>query len=389
MKKIYQIISYILVAALASTVTMFVAAGTPQAAPVQSGQSKLDQLGDLIEERFIGESDRTAFEDAAAHAMVAALGDEWSYYIPAGEYQSHMETVNNAYVGIGISIVAQEGVVGFEVTKVNAGGPAEDAGMLPGDVIVGIEGQSCEGMSTEAARDLVRGEENTQVHLTILRDGTNLEMSVTRKMVLTPVAVGKMLEGNIGLVTITNFDDRCFDESKAAIEQLLKDGATALVFDVRNNPGGYKHELVNLLDYLLPEGPLFRAEDYLGNTEVDKSDAKHLDIPMAVLVNGYSYSAAEFFAAALSEYDAAIVVGQQTYGKGYFQTTIRLQDGSAVGLSVGKYTTPNGKSLAGVGITPDIPVDVTEEEDFAIYAGIMDPEKDPQIQAAVNALKAN
>ena len=387
MKKFCQILSYILVAALSATVTMFVTIGSPRSAPVQAGQSKLDQLAGLIEERFIGEADRTAYEDAAAHAMVAALGDEWSYYIPAGEYQTHLESVNNAYVGIGISIVAREDVVGFEVTKVNVGGPAEEAGMLPGDMIVGIEGQSCEGMNAEDARDLVRGEENTQVHLTILRDGTTLEMSVTRKMVLTPVAVGRMIEGNIGLVSITNFDDRCFDESKTAIEQLLDAGAEALIFDVRNNPGGYKHELVYLLDYLLPEGPLFRAEDYLGNVEVDESDAKYLDIPMAVLVNNYSYSAAEFFAAALSEYDAAIVVGQQTYGKGYFQTTIRLQDGSAVGLSVGKYTTPDGKNLAGVGITPDIPVDVTEDEDFAIYAGILDPAEDPQIQAAVKALK--
>jgi len=144
---------------------------------------------------------------------------------------------------------------------------------------------------------------------------------------------------------------------------------------------------VNILDYLLPAGPLFRSEFYTGQTEVDSSDASCLKIPMAVLVNDNSYSAAEFFAAALSEYDAATVVGQQTYGKGYFQTTITLNDGSAVGLSVGRYTTPNGASLAGVGITPDIPVEVDEETYFKIYAGILEPEEDPQIQAAVDALK--
>ena len=214
--------------------------------------------------------------------------------------------------------------------------------MLPGDLIVGIEGQSAAGMTADEARSLVRGEENTQVKLTIRREGETSDLLITRKQVLTPVATGKMLDHNIGLVTITNFDSRCFDESRAAIEQLLDQGAVALIFDVRNNPGGYKHELVALLDYLLPAGPLFRAEDYQGNVEVDRSDADCLEIPMAVLVNGYSYSAAEFFAAALSEYEAAIVVGQQTYGKGYFQTTIRLNDGSAVGLSVGKYTTPHG-----------------------------------------------
>ena len=382
MKKIYTFLSYLLVAALTAAATMYLCAGS-----YDPEYTKLEQLSDLIEERFIGEADRTAYEDAAAAAMVDALGDEWSYYIPATSYQSHLETVQNAYVGIGITILVREEGDGFEVTKVNAGGPAEAAGMEAGDVIVGIEGQSAAGMTADVARGLVRGEENTQVKLEILRNGETFELVVTRKTVLTPVATGQMLDGNIGLVTIVNFDDRCFSESKAAIESLLDAGAVALIFDVRNNPGGYKHELVDLLDYLLPEGPLFRAEDYRGTVEVDKSDAKYLDIPMAVLVNGYSYSAAEFFAAALSEYEAAVVVGQQTYGKGYFQTTIRLLDGSAVGLSVGKYTTPKGNNLAGVGITPDVVVEVDEETDFQIYAGTMDPALDPQIQAAVEALK--
>ena len=384
MKKLYRILSYIVVAALASAVTMGICSQywMPE-------YSKLEQLADLIDERFIGESDRTAYEDAAAAAMVDALGDEWSYYIPADQYQSHLETVENAYVGVGITILVREEGDGFEVTKVNVGGPAEEAGILAGDVIVGIEDQSAAGMSADDARSLVRGVENTQVKLTILRDGGTFDLMVTRKTVLTPVATGRMLEGQIGLVTIVNFDARCFDESRTAIESLLDQGAVALIFDVRNNPGGYKHELVDLLDYLLPAGPLFRAEDYRGVVEVDKSDDNCLEIPMAVLVNGYSYSAAEFFAAALSEYEAAVVVGQQTYGKGYFQTTIRLNDNSAVGLSIGKYTTPNGKSLAGVGITPDVVVEVDEETDFMIYAGTMDPEQDPQIQAAVAALTAN
>lgn len=382
MKKFWKFGSYILVAAFASLVTMASAAAVTE----QPRYNKLEQLADLIEERFIGESDREAMEDAAAAAMVASLGDEWSYYIPADSYAHHLEQVNNAYVGIGITIVVRPEVTGFEVTKVNAGGPADEAGMKPGDVIVAIEGQSTEGMDTNTAAGLVKGEENTQVVLTLDRAGEIFDLTVTRKQVQTPVAVGRMLEHQIGLITIVNFDARCYDETRAAIDSLLAEGAQALIFDVRNNPGGYKHELVAVLDDLLPEGPLFRAEDYLGNTDVDMSGGDFLDIPMAVLVNGSSYSAAEFFAAAMREYDAAIVVGEQTYGKGYFQTTIRLKDGSAVGLSVGKYTTPKGVSLAGVGITPDIVVAVDEETAFNIYAGIQDPETDPQIQAAVDAL---
>lgn len=383
MKKVWQILSYILVAAIAASAALFTV-GWYEEVPTQS---KLDQLADLIEERFIGESDRKAYEDAAAAAMVDALGDEWSYYIPADQMQAHTETVNNAYVGIGITITVQEDGSGFLITKVNEGGPADQAGMEPGDVIIGIEDQSAAGMSAEEARDLVRGEENTIVNLTVRRGAEEIAFAVTRMEVLTPVAVGQMLEGQIGLITITNFDARCFDESKAAIESLLEQGAVSLIFDVRNNPGGYKHELVALLDYLLPEGPLFRSELYDGQSAVDHSDASCLEIPIAVLVNENSFSAAEFFAAALSEYEAAVVVGQQTYGKGYFQTTIHLNDGSAVGLSVGKYTTPNGVSLAGVGITPDVVVEVDDDTFFRIYAGTMTPEEDPQIQAAVDALK--
>lgn len=382
-KKILRFLSYILVAVAASVVTL-IYAPVPEIVPTSS---KLDQLADLIDERFIGESDRTAMEDAAAAAMVDSLGDEWSYYIPAAAYQSHVERMNNAYVGVGITITVREDETGVDVLKVNEGGPADEAGMLPGDVIIAVDGMSVAGMDTDTLGTYVKGEENTQVILTVLRDGARLDLTVTRKKVLTPVATWQMLDGGIGLITIANFDDRCFDESKAAIEALLDQGASALIFDVRNNPGGYKHELVNLLDYLLPEGPLFRSEDYKGNVFVDESDKACLEIPMAVLVNDSSYSAAEFFAAALREYEAAVVVGQQTYGKGYFQTTIVLNDGSAVGLSVGKYTTPKGVSLTGVGITPDVEVDVDEETYFEIYAGILDPGEDPQIQAAVDALK--
>ena len=385
MKKVWQFASYVLVAMLSAILTLYFFTGFFG----DDQPSKLQELSDLIDERFIGEADRKEYEDAAATAMVDALGDEWSYYIPADQYQAHLESVNNAYVGIGITITVHEDGTGFLVTKVNPGGPAEEAGMEAGDVIVAIEGMPAAGMTSAEARDLVRGEVNTQVQLTVRREGEYMELTATRMEVLSPVALSRMLPGNIGLITIVNFDDRCYDETSAAIDTLRSQGAKALIFDVRNNPGGYKHELVKLLDDLLPEGPLFRSEFYTGQVTVDKSDANFLDMPMAVLVNENSFSAAEFFAAALAEYDAAIVVGRQTYGKGYFQTTIRLHDGSAVGLSVGRYTTPNGHSLAGVGITPDVVVDVDDETAVKIYAGTLDPQEDPQIQAAVAALEVN
>jgi len=381
MKNMHKVLSYILVAMLSSILTMAVFGGMPA-----EEYQKLDDLADLIETYFIEPTDRTAMEDAAANAMVESLGDKWSYYMSAKDYMAYTEQMQNAYVGIGITIALSEDGNGFLVTKVNEGGPAEAAGMEAGDVIVAIEGQTAAGMTVTQARDLVRGEADTEVKLEILRDGVTQELSVVRKTVETPVAEAMLLEKGVGLVTIYNFDDRCAQESIAAVEDLLSRGAEALIFDVRGNPGGYKHELVELLDYLLPEGPLFRSEDYTGKVTVDESDAACLEIPMAVLIDGNSYSAAEFFAAALEEYDAAIVVGQPTSGKGYFQSTFELLDGSAVAISIGKYTTPNGVSLADVGITPEIVVEVDEETAFGIYAGTLEPENDPQILAAVKAL---
>jgi carboxyl-terminal processing protease len=242
-------------------------------------------------------------------------------------------------------------------------------------------------MPLAKARELIRGEKGTSIKLTIKRDGVSQELEVFRGAIAIQVAKGQMLENGIGLITIANFDDRCANETKAAIEELTKQGAKALIFDVRNNPGGYKHELVELLDYLLPKGVVFKSELFNGEVTEDKSDSSCLEIPMAVLFNKDTYSAAEFFAAALEEFDWAVTVGEHSTGKGYFQTNIKLADGSAVHLSVGKYFTPNGVSLAEVGgIAPNVEVLLDEEQTKQLLAGDLTPENDPQMQAAVSQL---
>ena len=383
MKRFQKFMSYVIVATLASMVTL---ALCQQPAPAHQ-QSKLEQLEQLILDKFIGEADKTAMEDAAAYAMVESLGDRWSYYIPADQYSAYLEQMENSYVGIGVTIQVLEDGPGFLVTKVNDGGPASLAGMLPGDLMVAVDGTDVRGWDAEDTSALVKGEENTTVDITVIREGEEITLTVTRMLVQTPVGIGKMLEGNIGLVTIVNFDNRCAEETIAAIDSLLTQGAEKLIFDVRFNPGGYVHELCAVLDYILPEGDLFRSVNYKGDESLETSDAKCIQgIPMAVLVNGESYSAAEFFAAALREYDYALVVGEPTVGKGYFQQTYRLSDGSAVGLSVGRYTTPKGVSLANVGITPDVEVPVDEALFAQIYYGNVPADEDPQILAAIEAL---
>lgn len=378
-KKFLTFGSYVLVAALAALITLFLGDGLEQ--PPQ----KLGAMEQLIQERFIGEVEQTQLEDAAAQAMVQAMGDRWSYYIPADAYSAYEEQSENAFVGVGITIQQTED--GLLVVEVNQGGGAQAAGVQQGDLLETVDGQPVGQMNTSQVRDLVRGEEGTSVRLGLLRQGQALEVTVERRRIQVPVASGQMLPGDVGLVTIENFDDRCAQESIAAIEELLAQGAQALILDVRNNPGGYAHELVEVLDYLLPEGDLFRTVSYDGRESVDRSGPECVQLPMAVLVNGDSYSAAEFFAAALQEYGAAIVVGEKTSGKGYFQNTFRFDDGSALALSVGKYFTPKGVSLEGVGIQPDVPAAVDEQTAAAIYFNQLQPQEDPQLQAALKALE--
>lgn len=374
-------VPYLLVAVAASCVTLFLFVA-PQK------QNKLDELRLLISQRFVGEVTQEQLDDGAAAGMVAATGDKWSYYIPASEYASHMEQVQNEYVGIGVTISSALGETGFTVLSVEPKGGAQEAGIQAGDIICEVEGQSVLTLGSDHAKALIRGDEGTKASVSVIRAGEKLVFEVERKRIQMVVAKGRMLPENIGLVTIKNFDERCADETLAAVESLVEQGAKALIFDVRFNPGGFKKELVKILDYLLPEGPVFRSISYTGEETVTESDADHLDIPMAVLINSASYSAAEFFAAALSEYDKAVLVGEATTGKSYFQNTFRLSDGSAVGLSVGKYCTPNGVSLADVGgLKPDVEVPVDDETWNKIYGDTLEPSQDPQIQAAIARLQ--
>lgn len=389
LKLCLRLLSYVLVAALASAVTLFFFGGSSgQTVDLTAKKDKLEELKDVILEQYIGESDEGYMMDMAATGMVAGTGDRWSYYIPAADMQAHNDQRNNSYVGIGVTIRVTEDGNGFEVLQVEPNGPAKIGGILPGDIIVAVDGQSVAQLGVDEAADMVSGPENTGVQITVTRDGQELTFSLIRKRILVTVASGRMVTETVGYIKIANFDDRCCDETVALIEELEQQGAKAFVFDVRFNPGGYKHEMVNLLDYLLPKGILFRSEDYKGRTWDDNSDASCKDFPIAVLINGESYSAAEFFAAALEEYEYAVTVGQPTTGKGYFQNTIELSDGSAVNLSVGKYYTPKGVSLAEEGgLVPNVLVEVDEETAAQIYSQLLPLEEDPQIQAAIKALQ--
>ena len=378
-KKVLIVLSYVLVAALACGATLFFVSAS-------TDYNKLEDLENLILTSFAGDADKTKIEDAAADAMVNAMGDRWSYYIPAAELPSFLENSENAYVGIGVTVQATDDNSGLMVIAVQPGGPAEEAGVQVGDVIIQVDGESAQDRTVTEISAMIKGEEGTVVSITVLRSGEGITMSMTRKRMETTVASSKLLNEHVGLVTIQNFDERCADETIAAIKALLNQGADMLLFDVRNNPGGYVDELTKVLDYLLPEGNLIRTVGTDGSDETVTSDADCVKVPMAVLVNGNTYSAAELFAVDLSEYGVARIFGQKTSGKGFFQQVFQFSDGSAAGISVGRYYTSQGNNLEGIGLTPDEEIKLDDESEALLYNGMLEPENDAQLQAALGYL---
>ena len=341
----------------------------------------------LINTLFVGEHDIQTATDQALDSLITGLGDRWSYYMDADSYQQQIQRRSNSYVGIGVTVTyLEEGVLHIEA--VTAGGPAEAAGLQAGEEITAVDGTALTAENISEATSLIQGEEGTQVTLTVRgTDGTEREVTVTRSQIDESPAEGELLSDGTGLVTIRNFNSRCAEDAIAAVDSLVEQGAQRLVFDVRNNGGGYVSELTDLLDHLLPEGTIFRQRSNFGWETTVTSDAQCVELPMAVLVNGNTYSAAEFFAAQLQEMDWGVIVGEPTFGKGFSQQTFPLASGGAVNLSTARYFTGEGVSLIGTGLTLDREIALTEEQAAALSAGTLDPSEDPQLQAAIELLR--
>lgn len=324
----------------------------------------------LVKERFVGEYDETQVVDSALSGMVEGLGDRWSYYLTEEEYAAQTQRRTNQYVGIGVTVnyTSEEGLNILEVT---AGGPGEAAGLKSGELITAVDGFSLAGEARYEGTDRIQGEEGTTVTLEVRgADGQSRTVKVTRARLDNDPVNATMLEGNVGYVALANFYDRSADCLEEEVSRLQEEGATALVFDMRNNGGGYISELTDMLDFLLPEGPIFISRDRAGHEDVVQSDAACVDLPMAVLVNADTYSAAEFFAAELQEQGVAVIVGEPTSGKGYSQETFALPHGGAMAISIGAYFTGKGTSLIGTGLTLDQEVYLTGEGDAQLEAAL-------------------
>ncbi len=337
-----------------------------------------------MDRRYVGEFDRNEVVESSIDGLVAGLGDRWSYYLAADEVADYEAAMQNRYVGIGVTVTKSVGA-GMRIEEVYEGSGASEAGLLPGDEICAADGIDLLPLTLDEAKTYVVGEEGTSVLLTILhQNGISEEISVERRSVLINPVSGRMI-GNVGYIIIDNFDDGAAKSFRKTADALLEDGAEALLFDVRFNGGGYVREMTQILDYLLPEGEIFIHGDAEGHQDITSSDAKCVDVPMAVLVNSDSYSAAEYFAALLQTLGCP-VIGEHTVGKGYSQQALYLSDGSALILSTKKYFLPDGTSLAGIGIAPDYPVELTQEQRALLYYDRLPEEEDLQLQTALHVL---
>ena len=332
------------------------------------------EIEKIIDDNYIGDADYNELYNAAAAAMVKSIGDKWSYFMNAEEYEAYKLSSSNEYSGIGVSVKVNSSGE-FEVFSVEESSPAANAGIAVGDIITAIDGEDVSDKTLEDVSLLIRSKVNKDFPMTLESGGDTKTVTVACEIIYKNPVSSRLLDGNIGYIKISNFEAGSSENTKKAIEQLLQTGATSFIFDVRNNPGGLLTELVDLLDYILPEGDLFISVDKSGKETVQTSDKVSLKNKMIVLVNGNSYSAAEFFAAALQEYNWATVVGEQTTGKARSQITLELSDGSAVHISTHKYLTPNRVDLAEAGgVTPDIAVAQDDEK------------TDKQLETAINAL---
>lgn len=348
--------------------------------------SKLQTIHGYIDLNYYDEVDQSALEEGMLEGYVAGLGDPYAAYYSADDYKDVTINATRQYAGIGATLSQNKETMLTTITYIYEDSPAEKAGLRTGDIIAEVDGTDVTTMDVDELVDLVRGDENTTVTISVYREGEDdyLDIDVTREIINLPSVDYEMLDDGVGYIYLTKFATDTANEFEEAVADLQSQGMKALIIDVRNNGGGLLASVVRILDDILPEGTVVYTEDKYGNREdqVSSGDTQ-LDLPIAVLVNGYSASASEILAGAIRDFDYGTLIGTTTYGKGCVQQTFGLSDGSAIKITTEQYFTPNGENIQGVGITPDIELEYE-------YSGGEDEEYswkyDNQIAKAVEVL---
>jgi len=355
--------------------------------------NKMTAVEHMLSSNYLYDFDKTKLRDDAIKAYVDGLDEPYTHYYTQSEFSSYIDNIQDGYVGIGV-IVGVNDDNQIEVVAPFEDSPAYNAGIQPSDIIKAIDGVEYSGDKlSEAVGNIKNGEIGTTVDIKILRGEEELDITVTRDDIATDSVDGEMLNDNIGYIRVTGFnttsdngEKSTFSEFKDKITELQSSGMSKMIIDLRDNPGGVLDEACNMADMILPEGIITYTETKSGKRTDYNSDAESLDIPIVILINENSASASEVFTGALKDYGKATVVGKKSYGKGIVQSVLPFYDGSGMSLTVAKYYTPNGTCIHGIGIEPDVEVDMPDEYKD-MYASMVEHDKDTQLQKAIEIIK--
>lgn len=350
--------------------------------------TKLKEMDKLIRSIFVGNIDDNYLSDKILEGYINGLNDKYSRYYSIDEMSSYMNSLNSELIGIGVYVVYDDTQQGIYITGLMPNSPALNAGMQIGDVITKVEDITLSVETYYEALAAVPGNEGDIRKIEIKRapdyDQT-IQLEIEIKKVIQNTVNYQMLDNSIALIEILQFNTPTAEEFKTILDKAINDGAEKFIFDVRNNPGGALDAIVDVLDRLLPDGPIIRIVSSDGSERVISSSNKAtLDAPMVVLVNNNTASAAELFTSALRDYNIATIIGEKTYGKGTMQSIRYLPDGSGISISSNMYNPPYGDNYEGIGIIPHIEVKLTQEQLANFYK--LTIEEDPQIQAAIKEL---
>ena len=352
-----------------------------------SGQDKkLAEITSLIQNNYYQDVSQEQIEEGVLHGAVLALGDPYSAYMNVEEKQSYNESLEGAYVGIGVLTTFNSDWQAV-IAQVYNNSPAQKAGLQKGDIFVAVDGQKINTPSTKDLQEVtgkIRGEAGTSVEITIERNGQEMSFTVQREEVHITYVTSRMLANNIGYIKIDEFSGSALEEYQQAVAQLQEQGMQAMILDLRDNPGGFVDYAVEIADELLPQATIISVRDKNGNEKQYTSDSKSMDFPMAVLVNQNSASASEILTVALKENQRAAIIGEKTYGKGIIQSHFNLSWGGYLKLTTASYYSPDGNAIHEVGVMPDIEVSLPEE--IQNDPSLLTDETDTQLQKAIEVL---
>lgn len=352
-------------------------------------EKKIKELLGQMELYYYEDIDTEELTNGLYKGLFEGLGDPYSVYYTKEEYDSMMASTSGTYCGIGAVLSQDMKTMQVTVLHVYKDTPADKAGLKDGDTILKVDDIEATSMELSELVTNIRGDKGTKVHLEVYREGEKdkLEYDIERDKVEVPTVEYEMLENNVGYIQITEFAEPTETQFTEAVNALQAQGMQAMIVDLRDNPGGYLSAVTEIMDDILPEGITVYTEDKYGKRQNYTSDDEHrIEIPMAVLINENSASAAEIFAGAIKDYDYGTLIGTKSFGKGIVQTVKQLKDGSAIKLTTAKYYTPNGNYIHEVGIEPDVELEYEytgdTNEDY-------DKSQDNQIQKALEILESD